>query len=72
MPLLYSKFWALSFSFISFHYIFTGAQLRHNYFRIYSDPSRIFTYNCVETFQTTSLTLSEHMPGLAYGRNKYG
>ena len=40
----------------------TGAQLqllRHNDFRIFADPSRIFTYNCDETFKTTSQTLSE-------------
>ena len=33
---------------------FTGAQLRHNDFWIFADPSRIFTYNCDETFKTTS------------------
>ena len=43
----------------------TGAQLRHNDFRIFADPSRIFTYNCDETFKTTSRTLSENMPGHA-------
>ena len=41
----------------------TGAQLRHNDFRIFADPSRIFTYNCDETFKTTSRNLSEKMPG---------
>ena len=41
---------------------FTGAQLRHNDFRIFADPSRIFTYNCDETFKTTSRNLSEKMP----------
>ena len=35
----------------------TGAQLRHNDFWIFSDPSR--TYNCDETFNTTSRTLME-------------
>ena len=40
----------------------TGAQLRHNDFRIFADPSRIFTYNCDETFKTTSRTLSENIP----------
>ena len=44
---------------------FTGAQLRHNDFRIFADPSRIFTYNCAETFKTTSRNLSENMPGHA-------
>ena len=43
----------------------TGAQLRHNDFRIFADPSRLFTYNCDETFKTTSWTLSENMPGHA-------
>ena len=37
--------------------IYTGAQLRHNDFRIFADPSRIITYNCDETFKTTSQTL---------------
>ena len=41
------------------YYIYTGAQLRHNDFRIFADPSRIFTYNCDETFKTTSRILSE-------------
>ena len=41
----------------------TGAQLRHNDFRIFADASRIFTYNCDETFKTTSWNLSEKMPG---------
>ena len=45
--------------------ILTGAQLRHNDFRIFADPSRIFTYNCDKTFKTTSLTLSENMQGHA-------
>ena len=45
--------------------IITGAQLRHNDFRIFADPSRIFTYNCDETFKTTSRYLSEKMPGHA-------
>ena len=40
----------------------TGAQLRHNDIRIFADPSRIFTYNCDETFKTTSWNLSEKMP----------
>ena len=43
----------------------TGAQLRHNDFRIFADPSRIFTYNCDETFKTTSRNLSKKMPGHA-------
>ena len=43
----------------------TGAQLRHIGFRIFADPSRIFTYNCDKTFKTTSRTLSENMPGHA-------
>ena len=43
----------------------TGAQLRHNDFRIFADLSRIFTYNCDETFKTTSRNLSEKMPGHA-------
>ena len=43
----------------------TGAQLRHNDFRIFADPSRIFTYNYDETFKTTSRTLGENMPGHA-------
>ena len=43
----------------------TGAQLRHNDFRIFADQSRIFTYNCDETFKTTSQTLNENMPGHA-------
>ena len=46
-------------------YFTTGAQLRHNDFRIFADPSRIFTYNCDETFKTTSRTLIEYMPGHA-------
>ena len=50
----------------------TGAQLRHNDFRIFADPSQIFTYNCDKTFKTTSWTLSENMPGHAYVRNNYG
>ena len=50
--------------------MFTGAQLRHNDFRIFADPSRIFTYNCDETFKTTPRTLSENMPG--HARNNYG
>ena len=37
----------------------TGAQLRHNDFKIFADPSRIFTYNCDETFKITSPNLSE-------------
>ena len=45
--------------------VVTGAQLRHNDFRIFADPSRIFTYNCDETFKTTSRNLSEKMPGHA-------
>ena len=40
-------------------HIHTGAQLRHNDFRIFADPSRIFTYNCDETFKTTSRNLSK-------------
>ena len=40
----------------------TGAQLRHNDFRIFTDPSRINTYNCDETFKTTLGTSSENMP----------
>ena len=43
----------------------TGAQLHHNDFRIFADLSRIFTYNCDETFKTTSRNLSENMPGHA-------
>ena len=46
-------------------HVITGAQLRHNEFRIFADPSRIFTYNCDETFKTTSRNLSEKMPGHA-------
>ena len=38
---------------------FTGAQLRHNDFWIFPDPSRTFKYNCDETFKTTSWTLME-------------
>ena len=52
--------------------VFTGAQLRHNDFQIFADSSRIFTYNCDETFKTMSRTLSENMPGHALGRNNYG
>ena len=48
-----------------FRFIFTGAQLRHNDFQIFTDPSRIYTYNCDETFKTTSRTSSENMPGHA-------
>ena len=51
---------------------FTGAQLRHNDFRIFADPSRIFTYNCAENFKTTARNLSKNMPGHALGRNDYG
>ena len=43
----------------------TGAQLRHNDFRIFADQSRIFTYNCDETFKTMSRNLSEKMTGQA-------
>ena len=39
--------------------VYTGAQLRHNDFRIFADPSRIFTYSCDETFKTTSRIISE-------------
>ena len=42
----------------SFHVI-TGAQLRNYDFGF----SLIFTYNCDETFKTTSRILSENMPG---------
>ena len=45
--------------------IITGAQLCHNDFGIFADPSLSFTYNCDETFKTTSLTLSVNMPGHA-------
>ena len=55
-----------------FSIIFTGAQLRHNDFRIFADLSRIFTYNCDETFKTTSQTLSENMPGHALCLNNNG
>ena len=48
-----------------FNLLFTGAKLRHNDFRIFADPSRIFTYNCAETFKTMSRNLSENMPGHA-------
>ena len=37
----------------------TGAQLRHNDFWIFTDPSQTFTYNCDETFNTTPRTLME-------------
>ena len=51
---------------------YTGAQLCHNDFRIFADPSRIFTYNCDETFKTTSRTLSKNMRGHALGLKNYG
>ena len=55
----------------AFSTIYTCAQLRHNDFRIFADPSRIFTCKSDETFKTTSRTLSENMPGHAYGRHYY-
>ena len=55
----------LTYIFIVIIICITGAQLRHNDFRIFTDPSRIFTDNCDKTFKTTSQTLSENMPGHA-------
>ena len=52
--------------------MFTGVQLRHNDFWIFTDPSLTFTYNCNETFNKTSHTLLDKMSGHSEGQNNQG